>query len=968
MRYPSSVNSSRLYHRYFSSLGGVDVSSDPSEVSLGRFADMRNMWRDPKAKEGNVTETFPGYYGIHLFDGPIHAVFRQRSYVEDYLIVHAGERLYRFHEGLRHHPHLVAAWPPLEVTVPSQKGTSFTLGMDIYLLIGGTCLRIDADGVVHLFDSEGCAPYVPTTYLGGEPYEQRNLLTDKVKHVFSVSEHTYRGEDEVGLSYVIVSEEEGLCSVKASRNLSAASVTVPATTRIGGKEYKVVGVEPYGFAALSGLIRLSLPDTLYSIGEGAFSANEMLRTAVIPDSVTAVGPAAFYGCSVLSTLYMGKGVSTVGSSAFSDCPLETVYFGADAETAGAIVTDGTALFDTDPTLFYEKAAPEDRAALFRFPIPEPFLTLDGVAIGDTALSASFTYGGASGRYKLSTEGGVRFFTLYVSDSRAIEGERLTLAFTAEGGRFTALPHHTPFTAESVNGREAVFGCTAVAAFDGRLFFTGHPLLPNTVFYSAPDDTGYNNPFYVGVLNYFNDGVGGTPNRALLPLGDRLAVIKEAVMGEGEIFLHAPLTTGEDLLPRIYPVSSGLTGLGIYGDPITFGGEHLLLTEKGLMALSPTVEEGRYTLSPRSTAVNRRLCKENLASVSMAVHEGVLYLLAAGQIYLAYDTGEKEYEWFLLSGIGYYDGGAPVVRYSGRLPEEAKPFFDSIAVHERVGEVTSSPLYSVAIDDETLFYYVTENGVSYPVDSEGEYEGGTFYPATMLIAAECALYFATPEGGFGSFHTDKRGMAAYFTRPSALYIQYEGAYRQLSYASLRPVGEEAVRNRRLYKKTDDGYLFVKMGDVYVDSASCIALAIRATGEVTETGIHPLFYTFDGRRYPSYLLLASDDGGLPHYRKDTQARSATVKLKAFAGEAPSVLVRTDRHPFRLCDRVGAGVFDFAYTDFTALDFHGDDFATLSLREKERGWTYKQYLFSSEGFRAPFGVYSLTYSYYTAGRPKP
>ncbi len=969
MKYPSSVNSSRLYHRYFSSLGGVDVTSDPAEVSLSRFADMTNMWRDPKIPGSEVTETFPGYYGMHFFEKPLHAVYRHRTVGEDYLLVHAGERLYRFPETMRHFPRLIADLAPLPVTVPSVKGTSFALGEDLYLLIGGKCLRIDKEGEVYLFGAEGVAPYVPTTYYDGKPYEQRNLLTDKVNHVFSVNAGTYDGRTKVGISYVIVNEEERLCHAKATSNLTASTASIPATVRIGERDYTVTGIASFGFSALVDLTEIVLPSSLTFLGEGAFSGCTNLRTVIIPDGVISVSASAFHGCTALSTLYIGRWVARIGPSAFADCPLQRVYYAANKQGADAIVTEDEIPFPTNPSLYYEKGKPEDYCGHFRFPIMEKHKTLLSISVDGKVLPSSFTLSGADGKYRLHTEAGVTYLCLFISDKRVIDGKPLSLTLTAEGGGFTLPERHIPFATEAESGKEAVFGCRVVTAFDGRLFFTGNPLFPNTVFYSAPDNTGYNNPFYVGVLNYFNDGVGKTPNLALLSLGDRLAVIKEDAMGEGEIFLHAPYTTGEDLIPRIYPVSSGLTGLGILGEPITFGGEHLILTKKGLMALSPAYEEGRYTLLPRSSAINKRLCKENLSKARMAVHEGVLYLLVSGHVYLGYDTGKTEYEWFLLTGIGCYKGGAPVMRYSDRLPAEAAAAFPRITIHERVGEITESTLYSMVLSDNTFFYYVTEDGVSYPVDNDGEYTGGEFFPATLLCATEENLYFATEEGGLSCFHTDKRGKAAYLAIPSPLYVAMGSEYRPLNTAPLRAVPEEAVLHScLLYRKAGSNYYFVRTGSIYRDSKACLALAV-ATGEAPSEGrIHSLFYTFDGRRYPSFLLLAPDDGGLPHYRKDTLTRSATVKCKASGGEAPTVLVRTDRHPFRPCDKVGAGIFDFADMDFSALDFHGDEYATLSVREKERGWSYKQYLFSAEGFRAPFGLHSLTYSYYTAGRPKP
>ena len=105
---------------------------------------------------------------------------------------------------------------------------------------------------------------------------------------------------------------------------------------------------------------------------------------------------------------------------------------------------------------------------------------------------------------------------------------------------------------------------------------------------------------------------------------------------------------------------------------------------------------------------------------------------------------------------------------------------------------------------------------------------------------------------------------------------------------------------------------------------------------------------------------DDGGYPHFSKDTVPRTVALKLKSTEGSRIGIFVRTDRHPFRPVEYVSSTTADAGDTDFAAFDFHSDGFATLPLREKERGWCYKQYLFESDGFRAPFGIYSLSYSF--------
>lgn len=955
-----------IYHRYFSSLRGVDVTSDPAEVSLSRFADMVNMWRDPLAPDGTVTETFPGYRGIGAWEGECLGLYRHRVGKEDFVVAHVGTRLYRFPVSMRHYPRALSALAPIREGIAATRGFAFPVGESLYLFIGGDCYRLSPDGAVAALGEEGCQPYLPTTFVEGEAYEQRNMLTDKVKHRFTLTEHTFRAETNIGLAFTVLDEEAATCSVRAVSSLSSTTLRVPETAVIGGKQYTVRAIAEYGFTALPALRSVLLPDTLKEIGAFSFSANPLLDFVSIPDSVERIGSHAFYDCDSLKTVYLGKGLKQIQNGAFRACPIQTVHYGGSKTEADSLIPDKSALFDSASVAFRYRATPVSSPyALFRLPVPEPCLSLDGASLDETGLSVNDPSGAL--RFRIEKRGElISAVWLEVDDVGTVQDTRLTLFYTAKTGVVSVTGNAPPIENGGAWGREAVLGCTCACSFDGRMFYGGNPLYPGTVFYSSTDGTGYNDPLYVGVLNYFKDGLRPATRYTLASLGDRLAVIAGDDEGEGEIFLHAPAATDEDLLPRVYPLVSGIVGVGCFGETITFGREVLLLTAQGVMALRRGGISDSYVLSPRSTAVNSRLCKENLTKARMAVHENLLYVLTEGRVYLAWATGEGEYEWYLLSGIGCYTGGSMVCHYTDRLPEEAKSFFSHIAVHSRVGETCHGPVSSVRLSDGSLFYYTTEDGKEYPVDAEGEYEGGDFSPATTLCATRDALLFGAASGGLGCFNTDLRGKAACVSLPSPLYALYGGEYLSLRTPARLPVAEEATVTLPLYRKEGDKYLPAGDGRVFVDTPRFASFVVSVSKDEENGGVHPLFYSFDGRRYPAFLLLSPDNGGLPHFRKDTLAGSSTVKWKALS-VAPTVLVRTDRHPFRACDRVGPAVFDFASGDFSAMDFHGDTFASLSLREKERGWSYKQYLFRSDTFRSPFGVYSLTYSYYPSGRPK-
>ena len=62
-----------------------------------------------------------------------------------------------------------------------------------------------------------------------------------------------------------------------------------------------------------------IPNSVTSIGSGAFAYCSGLTELTLPNSVTSIGYAAFRGCSGLTELTLPNSITSIGDYAFADC-------------------------------------------------------------------------------------------------------------------------------------------------------------------------------------------------------------------------------------------------------------------------------------------------------------------------------------------------------------------------------------------------------------------------------------------------------------------------------------------------------------------------------------------------------------------------------------------------------------------------------------------------------------------------
>ncbi len=95
---------------------------------------------------------------------------------------------------------------------------------------------------------------------------------------------------------------------------NSAVVAIPSAIN----NFPVTGIGRAAFLKSSPIL-VTIPSSVTSIGDGAFTACPRLAVIAIPNSVTNIGESAFSGCNDLVMVTMGNGVTGIGDSAFSGC-------------------------------------------------------------------------------------------------------------------------------------------------------------------------------------------------------------------------------------------------------------------------------------------------------------------------------------------------------------------------------------------------------------------------------------------------------------------------------------------------------------------------------------------------------------------------------------------------------------------------------------------------------------------------
>ncbi len=883
------------YSVVYNNFKGVDFSDSGSDVSRSRFAYLENMYRDYEGDAGMI-ESIPGYRKIYdTLAKPLGLYSYKNSDGEDIIVLHAENMLFQMP--------VMETENPLNVRVTggvgANEGDAYRTKDALFVLDGKSIFKLSKEFSGKVTD-ENTGIYVPTTHVNGEELEQRNLLTRSFYEKYTLSSADAMSFGTPSLIYSITDEEKKECSVIGIIG-NETEVYIPSRVLLGDTYYSVKSIETYAFKENTNITECYVAEGVTTIGIGAFLKCYSLKKVVTPNTITEIKDSCFMDCEALNSLHLGSGLKILGQSFISTCPsLRTITYAASSNDFNKIVNVSATV---NHIIYYNIKM---RSLKIGLKIHNPAISVTSVTCDGEELDFSEILSG-----DICTD-----VIVDLEDKSIYNGKTFILKGVMSSNK-KDYENYQGFVSSGYSGNKEIYNvitmCRISESFDGRIFLTGNPLYPGYCFYSSLDLTGENNPLYFGEMNYFKDGVGNFANTALLAAGDSLAVFKEGDDGGGSIYYHSPESTGISIIPKIYPTTYVHTGFVARGKAISFFDDPVFVSSKGISALAKKNINLERSIETRSSNVNNRLLSEDLKNVKLTVWNGYLVVLAGENIYLAdsrskftSETGETEYEWYYISGVGAWRNDSSLFKYSAAA-------HDGFAVHEmKESAVTGQNVYSMMIGGE-LVYYTVENGVEYEVHTTGERCGGDFSPASHIMALGDRLIFASCDGQIMIFNTDKKGVA--------------------------PPEIQALDNFNAeeYKS--------------------------AWGRA----IHPYYYSFAGHPIRYALQTKRDDCSIPHLLKSTVKGSLAVKCKAVSGGKIICEVGTDNGGYKEITRFPNGELFFADIDFSNLSLSTDSIFTIPIHEKEKGWIDKQITLYSNEFNSPFAVYTIAYRFYVKGKIK-
>lgn len=199
--------------------------------------------------------------------------------------------------------------------------------------------------------------------------------------------------------------------------------------------------------------------------------------------------------------------------------------------------------------------------------------------------------------------------------------------------------------KTVSGyRASIENCTLLQVFDNRVFVSGNPNYPNTVWHCSLHD-----PTYFSDLDYYREGMDSAKVTGLVAGNNALWVFREPSDSNTTVFYHTPTIDAE--YGKIYPSQHSSITTGCVGKAVNFNDDIVFFSKRGMEGISGDVTTEQVVAHRSSLVDSKMIAESKYTQMCLAEWEGYLLVFIGNKAYLAdsravlnYEN-HIEYEWF-----------------------------------------------------------------------------------------------------------------------------------------------------------------------------------------------------------------------------------------------------------------------------------------------------------------------------------
>ena len=200
----------------------------------------------------------------------------------------------------------------------------------------------------------------------GEEISRATETVPTVAHNYVEGKCDSCGKEELkaseGLSYTL-SNYKTYYIVSGIGTCTDTDIVIPE--KYNGYPVTTIGVQAFYGANITSV---TIPDSVTSIGDDAFSYCTSLTSITIPDSVTSIGICAFRGCTGLTQVIVGSNVTEIDDVAFHNCTaLRSVYYMGSAENWKNVSAESAGAYFTNSLhYYYSESEPTVKGYFWRY--------------------------------------------------------------------------------------------------------------------------------------------------------------------------------------------------------------------------------------------------------------------------------------------------------------------------------------------------------------------------------------------------------------------------------------------------------------------------------------------------------------------------------------------------------------------------------------------------------------------------